>query len=484
MVTNRIQHSGNEAVKQGCGATAPEPNKIGASTPFDFSGKNLTPYGGLLPVATMLEKLGFQALVEEAVTVKRLTKVMSGYQFLLAMVLGLYIGFSRLNQLRFIARDPILTGILKIVQLPPQCTLWRFLAALHGSMAQQILQVQVQMRRRVWEAANVKLTSATLDTDTTVHTLYGDQMGARKSYNPKNKGKKSYQPILTFLAETREYVAGELRNGDRPTGQQIARHLHSAFQSLPASVERIFARADAGFYCWEAVEAYQQAGCRFIVVARKTSRLVAELQQAKWKASPETDAHAECEFRYQPDGWDQAFRFVALRYEKPADEVELGEAEQYQLFETRRYTYRVFVTNLEEPINLAVWFYNQRAGAENLIKEANNDAGLAAHPSKRFDVNGNHFQLVMLAYNLNCWLMLFNRDAGADTDTLRHTTLATARLRFLFVAAKIWRHAGRTGVSYSDHYEERGLFQQLIDRLRAIAVRGPGFAPMLAAALT
>ncbi len=24
-----------------------------------------------------------------------------------------------------------------------------------------------------------------------------------------------------------------------------------------------------------------------------------------------------------------------------------------------------------------------------------------------------------------------------------HTTLATARLRFLFLAAKIWRHAGR-----------------------------------------
>jgi len=25
-------------------------------------------------------------------------------------------------------------------------------------------------------------------------------------------------------------------------------------------------------------------------------------------------------------------------------------------------------------------------------------------------VNGNHFQLAMLAYNLNCWLMLFNRN--------------------------------------------------------------------------
>ena len=67
------------------------------------------------------------------------------------------------------------------------------------------------------------------------------------------------------------------------------------------------------------------------------------------------------------------------------------------------------MTNLDQPIDLAVWFYNQRASAENLIKEANNDAGLAAHPSKHSTANGIHFQLAMLAYNLNCWLMLFNR---------------------------------------------------------------------------
>jgi hypothetical protein len=41
-----------------------------------------------------------------------------------------------------------------------------------------------------------------------------------------------------------------------------------------------------------------------------------------------------------------------------------------------------------------------------LIKEANNDAGLAAHPSGRWATNCVHFQLVMMAYNLNCWLMV------------------------------------------------------------------------------
>src|SRR5450432_4419101 len=216
-----------------------EPNRIGGATPYDFEARSLTAYGGLLPVATMLEKLGFQQLVEENLTIKRLTRAMPVYQFVLAMVLAVYVGFSRLHHLRFLEREPMLTGILKVLRLPPQCTFWRFLAALHLSAAGQILRVQQILRQRVWEAAHGELKTITLDTDTTVHTLFGHQMGGRKSYNPKNRGKKSFQPILTFLAETREYVGGELRNGDRPSGKQIARHLEGVFAALPEVVETI-----------------------------------------------------------------------------------------------------------------------------------------------------------------------------------------------------------------------------------------------------
>jgi hypothetical protein len=392
MVNEQEQDSGRKPANQGVRDVVSEPNKINASTPYDCSGKNLTPYGGLLPVITMLEKLGFQSLVEQTVTSKRIPRAMDLYRFVLGIVLGLYIGFPRLNQLRFIARDPILTGILRVAKLPVQSSFWRFVNALHRHVARQILTIMRTMRERVWEAANVKLEVVTIDTDTTVHTLYGQQMGGRKGYNPKNKGKKSYQPMLTFIAETREYVWGELRNGDRPSGKQIGDHLRNVHAALPPGVKRIYGRADSGFYCREAVD-------------------------------------------------------------------------------------------MRDPIYFVVWFYSQRGGAENLIKEANNDAGLAAHPSGRFDVNGNHFQLAMLAYNLNCWLMLFNREPQADATALRHTTLATSRLRFLFVAAKIWRHAGRTGVSYSDHYEEKGLFTRRMDRLRRIAPRAQGYAPVMLPAL-
>ena len=443
MVKRSRQDIEKTLTKQGPAPIAPEPYKIGASTPYDFEGKNLTAYGGLLPIATLLEKLQFRQLVEETLSVKRLTRAMSLYQFVLAMVLSLYVGFSRLYHLRFLKREPMLVGILQVSALPPQSTFWRFLASLHLNVGGQLLKVQRVMRQRVWEAAHVKLRQVTLDTDTTVHTLFGDQMGGRKSYNPKNKGKKSYQPILTFLAETREYVGGELRNGDRPTGAQMA---------APGERVRLLAGDRGDDLCASRLGVLLLGGGPGICspgmpIHRLGAQDLASGGCIKSGSLDRVTAHR----RRRPvrvflpaGGVGQGVSVHRLRYQKK-QKTDAGEPEQYQLFDTPEYSYRVFVTNLDGPIDALVWFYNQRAGAENLIKEANNDAGLAAHPSARWAMNCIHFQLAMLAYNLNCWLMLFNREPEAKVETLQHTRLATSRLRFLFLAAKIWRHAGRVG---------------------------------------
>jgi hypothetical protein len=38
-------------------------------------------------------------------------------------------------------------------------------------------------------------------------------------------------------------------------------------------------------------------------------------------------------------------------------------------------------------------------------------------------------------------------------------------------------------VSYGDHYEEKGVFERLMDRLRRIVPRGTGFGPVMVPAL-
>jgi hypothetical protein len=77
MVIDKKKHSDKPRVNQGSSADIAEPNKIAASTHFDFLGKNLTPYGGLFPVATMLEKL-VHAVVDRIRLLDALAQIESG----------------------------------------------------------------------------------------------------------------------------------------------------------------------------------------------------------------------------------------------------------------------------------------------------------------------------------------------------------------------------------------------------------------------
>lgn len=472
MVMGKKSQSPKKAVLRSFPSFQEAIGKIGASTHYDFRGRNLTPYGGLLPVATMLEKLSFRELIEASITFERRTLSMSFYQFTLAILLGLYIGLERLNHLKYLARDPIVNGILNVARLPVQSTFWRFLQHMQIFNVAQWKKVNREMRERVWQASNIRLKEVVIDTDTTIETVYGDQQGARRDYNPKRKGKKCFQPVFSFIAETREYVAGRLRSGEHLTGEEIKHHLSEVFRSIPRCVERVTGRLDAGFYCWDTVEAHEEEGYGFIIAASKHAPIQALLTTAQWNPGPGCDGWTE--FEYKPGTWPKPYRFIAVRH---FDENRMSD--QQELFEESNYTYRVFVTNLSGSVIQLVKFYDGRAGTENLIKEAKNDAGLGSVPSKTFVMNQNFFQLVMIAYNLNCWLGLFER---TNEKEYQHTTLGIQRLRFLFIAAKIWTHANRGGIHYSDQYPERGLFERLMKRLRSVRARDGKFPPVVASA--
>lgn len=164
-----LDEGNTEGAERARGEQSREPNKISAATKYSFAGRNLTAYGGLLPVAAMLEKLEFRELVGASVNLelKRMPRAMKPSDFLLAMILAVYVGFSRLNHLQYLEREPMLLGILRVARLPVQSTLWRFLSSLHLTVERQLGSLNARLRERVWAGANVRLQEVTLDTDTT-----------------------------------------------------------------------------------------------------------------------------------------------------------------------------------------------------------------------------------------------------------------------------------------------------------------------------
>lgn len=112
--------------------------------------------------------------------------------------------------------------------------------------------------------------------------------------------------------------------------------------------------------------------------------------------------------------------------------------------------------------------YDYRADAENLIGESKRE-GLAAIPSKKFKNNYAFFQIVMLSFNIWRYLKFFAAKAEIEsrnkkikpdkipeqTKVIAHPivkhTARIARLKLLFIGAKIVTPHHKTTIKYSIH---------------------------------
>ena len=90
MVKSEQEATSANSAERARGEQPRGPNKISAGTKYSFTGRNLTAYGGLRPVAAMLEKLEFRELVGESVNLElqRMPRAVKPSEFLLGMILA------------------------------------------------------------------------------------------------------------------------------------------------------------------------------------------------------------------------------------------------------------------------------------------------------------------------------------------------------------------------------------------------------------
>ena len=343
-------------------------------------------------------------------------------------------------------------------QLPAVSTFWRYLQSIGHNQSLSLLRLMGVLRERAWVSLGIHHERIHIDVDTTVETVYGLIQGAKRGHNPGHRGKKGLRPVLAFIAETREYLAGKLRRGETISGREVAQLILSFGKLVPSCVKRVIVRMDAEMYSWAAVKACLRLGYEFIISAKRTRP---PFDPKGWYS---VGRNKEIQYNhcfFQPSGWEKACRFVAQRIAKEK-ESDPREPVQFELFEDDRYKYRIFVTSLPSKPHQVIQEYDGRAGAESLIGEAKRE-GLAAIPTQKFQSNQAYFQIVMFSYNLWRYMIAFAHLNDQEQKT--QNTIHVSRLKLLFIAAKIVSGKNRIRVNYSSHLSGKERLDRLIHNL-------------------
>lgn len=211
-------------------------------------------------------------------------------------------------------------------------------------------------------------------------------------YNPRYRGKRSYDPLLCLEANSSFLWGTELRRGDAGTWSGSVELLASCFLSSPSDIRELRVRADAGFGYGPVLDMLEARVAQYAVAARMTrpmKRVLGSLSYERLNRGWEI-----AEFEHRASDWSQTRRcIVARRLIEDTDP-------EPSLFTLERHAYRAWFTNL--PLTPAgVWhFYDGRAGMEPRIHELREDFALRKIPTRAFAANALYLEVVRLAYNL------------------------------------------------------------------------------------
>jgi hypothetical protein len=476
MVKQRKKNTKKKRNGKGFKANGAEARKINASTVFETCTEQLSPFGGLLPLIKLFDLVGFKEIFNSTYLAPRRDPKLGHHLMVVGILMLLFIGFNRLWHFTYIQLDAMLCGFFRLTKLPVASTFWRYVDSLGINQANSFLNIISALRERVWQLCDINYYKIRISIDTTVETIFGNQQGGRKGHNTKYRGKKALRPILCFIDETREYLIGKLRKGQTVSGKEAAAFIAKIQDHLPGCVQQVLLRADGEFLSWQSVAACIEAGFDFIIANKGCNP---PFDPKGWYRPFKRKNIEYNSCVYQPIGWDAACRFVVMRI--PRQEAKKpGQAIQCELFEDDRYLYRIFCTNLGGKPHKIITEYDKRADVENLVGEAKRE-GLDAIPSAKFKTNYAYFQIVMLAYNIWRYLKMIAQisiddeqcDQGDDDVTglqsIMNNTIRIARLKLLFIAAKVVKESNVDKVKYSIHDARTPAmmnFLKFIDKLR------------------
>ena len=229
-----------------------------------FDDETLVADAGLIVPATLMVRLGLEALIDEMVRfVGRVGGALPGRK-VLTLVAAILAGASHIehaNKLRAGA-----TGEVLPFRVMAPSTLGTFLRAFTFGHIRQLDRVIAETIRRAWSAgAGPGAQAMTIDLDSTICEVHGKaKHGAAYGY-AKVLG---YHPLLASRADTGEVLHARLRKGSSQRGaKRFAEELIARVRRAGATGS-LTVRADAGFWNYALIDTLTRLGVAWSITVR------------------------------------------------------------------------------------------------------------------------------------------------------------------------------------------------------------------------
>ena len=414
-----------------------------------FTGSNITKYSGLNTVAKYMNRQNIVKSISASFPTRMHNATKFGVnQILMAITLASISGINRICRIAAFSSDGLVKALLKLNKAINQDAISAALKGL-GQQGARKLQAFLLSKNAGWLHES-GLKSITLDADSTVKSVYGNQEGAAKGYNPVKQGAKSYHPLLVFVSEMKLLYHTWFRTGSAYTSNGIVGFLQEVKASLPKTIKKVFFRADSGFFSGELFDLLESFTWDYLVKV-KLKNLEKLLQSQTW-FSIKGDV-AICEFTYKANGWSKPRVLKAMRSVKEYVQAEyLGQKQIVPV-----YQYVCYASNLDLDAAGSHELYKQRSVSETWIEQVKGHTMAGSTLTDNFWANDILWQLNVLAYNLS--VMMPQKKSKFKKQ--EHRTFIDW---FIAVPAKITSSGHQIELKMYEHHFYKAEWEEL-DRL-------------------
>jgi hypothetical protein len=423
-----------------------------------FDDETLVADAGLIVPATLMVRLGLEALVNETLRlVGRVGGARPGRKVLtlVASILG---GGSHIDH-----ADRLRAGatfkVLPFTVMAPS-TLGTFLRSFTFGHIRQLDRVIAETIGRAWQlGAGPGGRPVTIDLDSTICEVHGKaKQGAAYGYTRVF----GYHPLLATRADTGEVLHARLRKGSSQRG-------HNRFvEELIARVRRAGAtgpltvRGDAGFWSWSLINTLNRLNVNWsitIAIRTQVKAAIDAIDESAWTPIVYPDGGqaqvAETTYITGAGTHRRELRLVVRR-------TRLTDPAQQRLWPDWRH--HALITNVELGTVAIDQFHRDHATIELAIRDLKDSAGLEHCPSGRFFANAAWLGCAVLAHNLTRWTARLGDVHPAD----QLTVTATIRTRLLTLPGRLVNRSRRLILRLPARWPWAATFNIALNRIRSL----------------